>query len=727
MAWKDDVAEDMSRYEVTPERPRAPRHRRRWWLVAVLAAAVAAGVAFVVWRSCVKQTLDRIGDTELHLAAWANDAELAEVLLDAGADIDAKNDLGMTPLVLAVRSGSGKTAGLLLAHEASVDGLDRTVLRSGLRKGGDELRHVLLEHGVAAGKWGTEDLCRALSDGHAAFGLFLIEQGVALTGSEYGRHSPLHSAALHPANAAVVRVLLSKGQDVNGDDHERPGYSSWHSGTPLALAVLNENWDIAKILLEAGADASSQRHGQKDLLAHAAHGNREDVVKLVIARGAAVNVVTWDSSKDYRGTPLLLALRNKNYEIAEVLIRAGADPVVKGDYANETYRLLADSGRVELVKLVMAQRKPPQPFYGGHVFLESAIRRGDVETAKLVIERSCKASDIEEYRREDDVVALAIHNDRRKIAGMLIDRDWRFTKLAIELAMKKDWDDLAEAMVEKAETHCTYWKDPYDLVDYACKHGKVKLAECLLKDYPGTPYVSGTVKWAAAAAERDVIKLLMKYADSRTRDGDAPWLLAQSAAKGQVKVVEVLCEGGVNVNWHTKYRMPPLWYAVQSKSVQTVKVLIKHKADLKLVKGELTVVSLAAHYSTFECAKALVEAGCPVRGFDGNTWTPLHAAASTQNFELAKLLIAKGADVNAVYRKKWTPMDAASGRRPTYYEGWLTPIVRTPRPPAKAKLSRNARRRESRKKVREMMELLSGHGGKMYLDLEGEQNLAPGP
>ena len=42
------------------------------------------------------------GDTPLHALAWRNDVEGAEVLVEAGADVNAVGDMGETPLHVAI-------------------------------------------------------------------------------------------------------------------------------------------------------------------------------------------------------------------------------------------------------------------------------------------------------------------------------------------------------------------------------------------------------------------------------------------------------------------------------------------------------------------------------------------------------------------------------------------------------------------------------------------------
>ncbi|MCE2541662.1 MAG: ankyrin repeat domain-containing protein, partial [Acidobacteria bacterium] len=45
------------------------------------------------------------GATALHWAAHLNDLEAADLLIRAGADVDATNDLGVTPLWVATTAG----------------------------------------------------------------------------------------------------------------------------------------------------------------------------------------------------------------------------------------------------------------------------------------------------------------------------------------------------------------------------------------------------------------------------------------------------------------------------------------------------------------------------------------------------------------------------------------------------------------------------------------------
>jgi ankyrin repeat protein len=61
------------------------------------------------------------GDTPLHLASAWGDARAVELLLSAGAGVNAQCGFGRTPLALAVSSGHVAVAKLLLSHGAAPD------------------------------------------------------------------------------------------------------------------------------------------------------------------------------------------------------------------------------------------------------------------------------------------------------------------------------------------------------------------------------------------------------------------------------------------------------------------------------------------------------------------------------------------------------------------------------------------------------------------------------
>ena len=64
------------------------------------------------------------GWTPLHWAAWDNSLEVARLLLDRGAEIDARNELGNTPLYWATWGNSLDVARLLIERGANTDGID---------------------------------------------------------------------------------------------------------------------------------------------------------------------------------------------------------------------------------------------------------------------------------------------------------------------------------------------------------------------------------------------------------------------------------------------------------------------------------------------------------------------------------------------------------------------------------------------------------------------------
>ena len=101
-----------------------------WWLVSLLSVANLAAASDLrlvdavqkgdrdAVRSLLKEHIDvnasrADGSTALSWAAHRGDIETANLLIAAGANVNAANDYGVTPLWLACSDGNGALAGKL--------------------------------------------------------------------------------------------------------------------------------------------------------------------------------------------------------------------------------------------------------------------------------------------------------------------------------------------------------------------------------------------------------------------------------------------------------------------------------------------------------------------------------------------------------------------------------------------------------------------------------------
>jgi cytohesin len=158
------------------------------------------------------------GSTPLHIAAYKGHVEIVKILLDRGADLNAKDNTGHAPL-----------------HWAAIEGHVDVV-------------RVLLDRGAnpnAKNNTGHTPLHNAAYFGHVEIVKILLDRGADLNAKDNTGHAPLHWAAIE-GHVDVVRVLLDRGANPNAKNNT--------GHTPLHNAAYFGHVEIVKLLLERGAD-----------------------------------------------------------------------------------------------------------------------------------------------------------------------------------------------------------------------------------------------------------------------------------------------------------------------------------------------------------------------------------------------------------------------------------------------------------------------------------------
>ena len=319
------------------------------------------------------------GATALHWAAHRDDLKNAVLLIEAGADVRASNELEVSPLWLACVNGSASMVRVLLGAGADPNAAPasgETPLMHAARSGSTDAVKLLLLHGADVNaKTPLEDqtaLMWALSEKHAEVSRTLIEHGAEVSArSKFGFTPLLFAARVGDLDGA--RALLAAGVD--------PNETASGGESALVVATVRGHVPFALWLLEQGADPNSdgsgytalhwaagawetEMTGPKGIVAHPGHewdamrGLQEGKLELVhalLARGADPDArllkhpprfgYTADRQRPAGATPFLLAARAGDAGVMQVLVKAGASPRLAADDMTTTLMAAAGVGR----------------------------------------------------------------------------------------------------------------------------------------------------------------------------------------------------------------------------------------------------------------------------------------------------------------------------------------------------------------------------------------------
>ncbi len=241
------------------------------------------------------------GETPLH---FANSLEMATLLLKAGADPNAKDADGRTPLFCSNVHENPAIVSALIQAGADVNAR----VASGSTRGSTPLFNA----------W------------NPAVVFALIQAGADVNARSASGSTPLFNAS----NPAVVSALIQAGADVNARND--------NGETPLFRA----NGPAVSALIQAGADVNARNHnGETPLLWASTSGKPAAVVSALIQAGADVNARSASGS-----TPLF---RAGNPAVVSALIQAGADVNARDNNGNTPIFWASASGKPAAVSALI--------------------------------------------------------------------------------------------------------------------------------------------------------------------------------------------------------------------------------------------------------------------------------------------------------------------------------------------------------------------------------------
>jgi ankyrin repeat protein len=318
--------------------------------------------------------LDGSGLTPLMYASYRGFKDAAELLIQSGADVNFKNRQGETALTKACGNNRLEMVRLLLAHGADVNAKARngyTPLIIAAARSGPEVVLLLLDRGAninAKSEDSLTPLLNSLQYYDKKNALILISRGAKVNDKDGEGCTPLFHAVIRH-HQDVVERLLEKGADINAKDDE--------GRTPLMYTPKydTQSGDMAKLLLAKGADKAARDHSGLTASMHAAKLAKRELGELLTDSG-------------YGKTRLMEAARNSDLKSIEQLIDGGSDINAKDTGGDSSLVYAVKANHLNAARLLIQKGADVNSRdINGMTSLMSAVGKNNREMVELLIQK----------------------------------------------------------------------------------------------------------------------------------------------------------------------------------------------------------------------------------------------------------------------------------------------------------------------------------------------------
>ena len=494
------------------------------------------------------------GRTLLHAASADGLADVAQWLLDIGADANAQVDGRRTPLYFAAMNGHLEPVQILLSHGVDVD----TVLTD---------NYTLLH--------------KASSGGHTRLVQLLIEHGVDVHVRDESQLTPLHLASSR-GNDETVQLLIKHGADVHTRDESQ--------STLLHLASSRGNDETVQLLIEHGADVHARDEIQSTPLHLASSWGNSAIVRLLIENGADVHV-----RDESQLTPLLYA---KNSETMQLLIEYGADIHARDESQSTPLHLASASSRVNAIIVQLLIENGADVHARDESQLTPLHCAKNAETMQLLIKYGA------DIHARDESQSTPLH-----LASSRVDAE------TVQLLIKNGAHVNARDEHQSTPLHCALSGKRDIITRLAIDHGEnatAKTIQVLIEN--GADVIardtsqSTPLHLASSSWDVNITQLLINHgADVRAENQDqsTPLHIASSLSfsMNMGTTVRVLIEHGARVNAYDKNHRTPL-HRVSScwdPNPDSLRLLLENGADVDAEDNKgLTAFQIASSQENWQ-------------------------------------------------------------------------------------------------------------------------------
>lgn len=537
------------------------------------------------------------------------------------------------------------------------DGLETSLVTMALAGNHPEMAMLLIDAKAdleATTNRGRKAIHFAARFGHADVIKSLVAAGADPNAQDFKEDeedqaiTPLHMAVLG-ANPQAIMALLEAGADANiGDDHsweDKIGWT-WYA-RPLIFATMSGYTECVRVLLEHDADVNAKLEGRNALWYAASKGDVE-LCRQLLDHGANPNETTKDSE------PLLIAAVSfslppgKTIELMELLIEYKVDLEIRDE--SQTWRnnvlsravgtldkslvefllehdvptnmgaetsqtplyVAAYVGSAEIVRLLLDHKADPNlksewnwtPLHAAY---------DDADITELLLEAG---ADVDAVCDSGTAAYLAAKHDQKDVLKMLLDHTTK-PNLEIEVPAPSDGGQPGVGQPKLEEAGMT-------ALCIACQRGSTECIELLLGagaevnhqtrdgSFPLKFCLQSTYFWQTASS----VELLLEHQSKpnlKLTDKNGNMILHSLSSHTDEKTIELLSRAGADVDVKNLQGETPLLIAVIRENIDAFKALRREGADVKVcspITG--TLLHAASRAGRFDLFAEVQAAGCDV-------------------------------------------------------------------------------------------------------------------